>query len=133
MGRCADLANFGEDEWYFFTPREKKYPNGKRPNRAAVGGFWKATGTDKPVFDGHGRKLGLKKSLVFHTGKPKIGPLKSNWIMHEYCLTEGIAPTATRHSPESNQVRPKTISVWSLSIYEICHVHPVVLYLTLID
>ncbi|CAI9754992.1 unnamed protein product [Fraxinus pennsylvanica] len=25
-------ATFGEQEWYFFSPRDRKYPNGARPN-----------------------------------------------------------------------------------------------------
>ncbi|KAE8656391.1 NAC domain-containing protein 18 [Hibiscus syriacus] len=29
-------ATFGEQEWYFFSPRDRKYPNGARPNRAAT-------------------------------------------------------------------------------------------------
>ncbi|XP_016451106.1 NAC domain-containing protein 1-like isoform X2 [Nicotiana tabacum] len=33
-----EKAEFGENEWYFFTPRDRKYPNGVRPNRAAVSG-----------------------------------------------------------------------------------------------
>ncbi|XP_059301164.1 NAC transcription factor 56-like [Lycium ferocissimum] len=81
-------AIFGEQEWYFFSPRDRKYPNGARPNRAATSGYWKATGTDKPVFTTGGtQKVGVKKALVFYGGKPPKG-VKTNWIMHEYRLAE---------------------------------------------
>ncbi|KAJ1443841.1 NAC domain [Sesbania bispinosa] len=79
-------ALFGEDEWYFFTPRDRKYPNGVRPNRAAGSGYWKATGTDKPILTSCGMKsIGVKKALVFYKGRPPKGS-KSDWIMHEYRL-----------------------------------------------
>lgn len=84
-----DLPNkalFGEKEWYFFSPRDRKYPNGSRPNRVAGSGYWKATGTDK-VITTQGRKVGIKKALVFYVGKAPKGT-KTNWIMHEYRLTE---------------------------------------------
>ncbi|CAA2973759.1 NAC transcription factor 56-like [Olea europaea subsp. europaea] len=81
-------ATFGKQEWYFFSPRDRKYPNGARPNRAATSGYWKATGTDKPVMTAGGtQKVGVKKALVFYGGKPPKG-IKTNWIMHEYRLTE---------------------------------------------
>ncbi|XP_055808478.1 NAC transcription factor 32-like [Solanum dulcamara] len=79
-------AIFGEQEWYFFSPRDRKYPNGARPNRAATSGYWKATGTDKPVFTPT-QKVGVKKALVFYGGKPPKG-VKTNWIMHEYRVAE---------------------------------------------
>ncbi|XP_074562911.1 NAC transcription factor NAM-B2-like [Curcuma longa] len=82
-------ASFGEQEWYFFSPRDRKYPNGARPNRAATSGYWKATGTDKPILTS-GRsqvKVGVKKVLVFYGGKPPKG-VKTNWIMHEYRLVD---------------------------------------------
>ncbi|RDY13821.1 NAC transcription factor 56, partial [Mucuna pruriens] len=79
-------ASFGEEEWYFFSPRDRKYPNGARPNRAATSGYWKATGTDKPICSGT-QKVGVKKSLVFYGGKPPKG-VKSDWIMHEYRLAD---------------------------------------------
>ncbi|KAJ0238533.1 NAC domain-containing protein 55 [Hirschfeldia incana] len=79
-------ALFGEKEWYFFSPRDRKYPNGSRPNRVAGSGYWKATGTDKVVLT-NGRRAGIKKALVFYVGKAPKGT-KTNWIMHEYRLFE---------------------------------------------
>ncbi|KAL0343229.1 UNVERIFIED_CONTAM: protein ATAF2 [Sesamum angustifolium] len=78
-----DMSLYGEKEWYFFSPRDRKYPNGSRPNRAAGTGYWKATGADKPV--GKPKTLGIKKALVFYAGKAPRG-VKTNWIMHEYRL-----------------------------------------------
>ncbi|CAI9777542.1 unnamed protein product [Fraxinus pennsylvanica] len=77
------MALYGEKEWYFFSPRDRKYPNGSRPNRAARTGYWKATGADKPV--GKPKPLCIKKALVFYAGKAPRG-VKTNWIMHEYRL-----------------------------------------------
>nr|AYC63433.1 SYNV P interacting NAC transcription factor [Nicotiana benthamiana] len=77
------LALYGKKEWYFFSPRDRKYPNGSRPNRAAGNGYWKATGADKPI--GHPKPVGIKKALVFYAGKAPKGE-KTNWIMHEYRL-----------------------------------------------
>ncbi|KAJ6412643.1 hypothetical protein OIU84_005649 [Salix udensis] len=79
------MALYGEKEWYFFTPRDRKYPNGSRPNRAAGRGYWKATGADKPI--GQPKTVGIKKALVFYAGKAPKGE-KTNWIMHEYRLAE---------------------------------------------
>ncbi|MED6184318.1 hypothetical protein PIB30_046338 [Stylosanthes scabra] len=83
-------ALFGEEEWYFFSPRDRKYPNGLRPNRAAGSGYWKATGTDKPILTSYGSKrIGVKKALVFYLGRPPKGT-KTDWIMNEYRLVDTI-------------------------------------------
>ncbi|THU71525.1 hypothetical protein C4D60_Mb04t02350 [Musa balbisiana] len=83
-----DKALFGKREWYFFTPRDRKYPNGSRPNRAAGKGYWKATGADKPISpNGSNRTVGIKKALVFYSGKAPKG-VKTDWIMHEYRLAD---------------------------------------------
>ncbi|KAG1331143.1 NAC domain-containing protein 48 [Cocos nucifera] len=79
------MALYGEKEWYFFSPRDRKYPNGSRPNRAAGSGYWKATGADKPI--GSPKTVAIKKALVFYAGKAPKG-LKTNWIMHEYRLAD---------------------------------------------
>ncbi|XP_028785071.1 NAC domain-containing protein 1 [Neltuma alba] len=82
--QLPEKAVFGENEWYFFTPRDRKYPNGVRPNRATVSGYWKATGTDKAIYSG-AKHIGVKKALVFYKGRPPKG-VKCDWIMHEYRL-----------------------------------------------
>ncbi|GJN14452.1 hypothetical protein PR202_gb01281 [Eleusine coracana subsp. coracana] len=88
------MALYGEKEWYFFSPRDRKYPNGSRPNRAAGTGYWKATGADKPV--GTPKPLAIKKALVFYAGKAPKGD-KTNWIMHEYRLAD-----VDRTAPKKN-------------------------------
>ncbi|XP_074562147.1 NAC domain-containing protein 67-like [Curcuma longa] len=95
------LASYGSREWYFYTPRDRKYPNGSRPNRAAGRGYWKATGADKPVVvtgtGSIGRSLGIKKALVFYQGKAPKG-IKTDWIMHEYRLIDSSQPANERGS-----------------------------------
>ncbi|KAI4381354.1 hypothetical protein MLD38_007433 [Melastoma candidum] len=48
------LAATEEKEWYFYCPRDRKYRNSTRPNRVTEAGFWKATGTDRPIYSSHG-------------------------------------------------------------------------------
>ncbi|KAK3011617.1 hypothetical protein RJ639_011685 [Escallonia herrerae] len=73
-----------QNEWYFFSHKDKKYPTGTRTNRATVAGFWKATGRDKAVYD-KAKLIGMRKTLVFYKGRAPNGQ-KSDWIMHEYRL-----------------------------------------------
>ncbi|KAK8608045.1 hypothetical protein V6N13_023481 [Hibiscus sabdariffa] len=83
-----EKASFGEEEWFFFSPRDRKYPNGMRPNRAAASGFWKSSGTDKPIITSVGSQcLGIKKALVFYKGRPPKGE-KTDWVMIEYRLND---------------------------------------------
>ncbi|KAJ8430359.1 hypothetical protein Cgig2_005405 [Carnegiea gigantea] len=80
------LASTGEKEWYFYCPRDRKYRNSTRPNRVTGAGFWKATGTDRPIYSSDGaRCIGLKKSLVFYRGRAAKG-IKTDWMMHEFRL-----------------------------------------------
>ncbi|KAE8716477.1 ONAC010 protein [Hibiscus syriacus] len=75
-----------EQERYFFSTREAKYPNGNRSNRATLSGYWKATGIDKQIVICRGnRVVGMKKTLVFYKGNPPKGT-RTDWIMHEYRL-----------------------------------------------
>ncbi|KAG9147965.1 hypothetical protein Leryth_003555 [Lithospermum erythrorhizon] len=78
----AEYEPVGDNKWYFFTSRKKKYRNGRRPDRSTGSGYWKATGADKPIKFRH-QVVGYKNSLVFYQGKPPNGP-RTNWIMHEF-------------------------------------------------
>ncbi|KDP29985.1 hypothetical protein JCGZ_18752 [Jatropha curcas] len=85
-----------ETEWYFFTPRNKKYPKGGRPNRRAGNGYWKPTGIDKFIPDKE-NPSGVRKSLDYYEGKQGSGK-RTDWKMHEYVIIHG------KHSPAiSNQ------------------------------
>ena len=82
---CFGLGDC-EQERYFFSTREAKYPNGNRSNRATCSGYWKATGLDKQIVTCRGGQVvGMKKTLVFYRGKPPHGT-RTDWIMHEYRL-----------------------------------------------
>ncbi|CAI0478654.1 unnamed protein product [Linum tenue] len=82
-----ELCKIGTEEqndWYFFSHKDKKYPTGTRTNRATKAGFWKATGRDKAIYCRHSL-VGMRKTLVFYKGRAPNGQ-KSDWIMHEYRL-----------------------------------------------
>jgi hypothetical protein len=95
LNKCEpwDLPNkakMGEKEWWFFCQRDRKYPTGTRTNRATEAGYWKATGKDKEISRGRNTLIGMKKTLVFYTGRAPRGE-KTNWVMHEFRL-EGKLP-----------------------------------------
>ncbi|KAK4262091.1 hypothetical protein QN277_027698 [Acacia crassicarpa] len=106
-----------QNEWYFFSHKDKKYPTGTRTNRATVAGFWKATGRDKAVYD-KTKLIGMRKTLVFYKGRAPNGQ-KTDWIMHEYRLEsdENAPPQAKgwvvcRAFKKKSNGQTKTIEGW---------------------
>ncbi|KAK3143249.1 hypothetical protein QOZ80_4AG0298080 [Eleusine coracana subsp. coracana] len=72
--------------WYFFCPRDRKYSSGVRTNRSTGVGYWKTTGKDRAVIY-NSRIVGMKRTLVFHLGKPPRGD-RTDWVMYEYRLED---------------------------------------------
>ncbi|KAJ1296492.1 hypothetical protein BS78_01G305100 [Paspalum vaginatum] len=123
-----------QSDWYFFSYKDRKYPTGTRTNRATLTGFWKATGRDKAVRDGKqggGGLIGMRKTLVFYTGRAPNGR-KTDWIMHEYRLEtdENAAPqeegwVVCRAFKKRTMHPPRSVAgAWDPS-YSYCHDPPI--------
>ncbi|KAI9161729.1 hypothetical protein LWI28_020180 [Acer negundo] len=97
----------GEAAMYFFTPRDRKYPNGNRPNRAAVGGFWKATASKHAIVDENNLIIGYKSALVYHRGTPKEST-KTDWLMQEYTLVPDNTAANIPSSSSSTNMKLNT-------------------------
>ncbi|KAK8946370.1 NAC domain-containing protein 21/22 [Platanthera zijinensis] len=87
-----EVAKLSENEWYFFSFRDRKYATGLRTNRATKSGYWKATGKDRIIYNPKShRVVGMRKTLVFYQGRAPNGA-KTNWVMHEFRLENPHTP-----------------------------------------
>ncbi|EOA40069.1 hypothetical protein CARUB_v10008761mg [Capsella rubella] len=80
------MLKTGDRQWFYFTPRSRKYPNAARSSRGTETGYWKATGKDR-VIEYNSRSVGVKKTLVFYRGRAPNGE-RTDWVMHEYTMDE---------------------------------------------
>ncbi|XP_030496441.1 NAC domain-containing protein 17 isoform X2 [Cannabis sativa] len=80
------ILKTGDRQWFFFSPRDRKHPNGSRSNRGTKHGYWKVTGKNRSITSTT-RSVGVKKTLVFYKGHAPKGE-RTDWVMHEYTLDE---------------------------------------------
>ena len=113
------LAKIGEREWYFFVPRDRRQSSGGRPNRTTERGFWKATGSDRPIRSAADPKrlIGLKKTLVFYLGRAPRGS-KTDWVMNEYRLPDASSSSSSIPRPEVPLKKEKEILRCTLNKFE---------------
>ncbi|KAH8521740.1 hypothetical protein H0E87_002698 [Populus deltoides] len=80
LQELCKLGTEDQNEWYFFSHKDKKYPTGTRTNRATKAGFWKATGRDKAIYSRHSLEEGWVVCRVFKKRMPtmrKVGDYDS--------------------------------------------------------
>ncbi|XP_010493320.1 PREDICTED: NAC domain-containing protein 90-like [Camelina sativa] len=82
------------EQWFFFVPRQEREARGGRPSRTTGSGYWKATGSPGPVFSKDNRMIGVKKTMVFYTGKAPTGR-KTKWKMNEYKAVDETVNAST--------------------------------------
>ncbi|CAM8952016.1 unnamed protein product [Rhodiola kirilowii] len=113
-------STIGDNEWYFFCKRGRKYRNSVRPNRVTGSGFWKATGIDKPIRS-HNTIVGLKKSLVYYTGNAGKGT-KTDWMMHEFRLPAPLDFITHNSPPPMAAVSNDIDTAQEAEVWTVCRI-----------
>jgi hypothetical protein len=109
--RSDDEVAEREKGKHFFTRKEVKYPGSRRSNRVAGNGFWRAAGSEVPIYykpEGAADDMlvGMRRTLVFHYGKSRSAE-RTEWAMHEFQLAgAGLLPHPMMRRATSNGSEP---------------------------
>ncbi|KAM1523949.1 hypothetical protein ACFXTH_008460 [Malus domestica] len=127
LPQAAGEAIHGDPEqWFFFIPRQESEARGGRPRRLTTTGYWKATGSPSTVCSSnsnHYRAIGLKRTMVFYTGRAPHGK-KTEWKMNEYKAIEIHADDNNQPSMAASSSNPSTPSTPTLrQEFSLCRVY----------
>ncbi|KAJ9687197.1 hypothetical protein PVL29_015878 [Vitis rotundifolia] len=86
------------NQWYYFSRRTQ--------NRSTNNGYWKALGIDEPIMSSGGKRVGMKKYMVFYIGEAPSG-IKSSWIMQEYRLSDSGSSSSSGRSSSKRRGHSK--------------------------
>uniref|UniRef100_A0A0D9V6Z7 NAC domain-containing protein n=1 Tax=Leersia perrieri TaxID=77586 RepID=A0A0D9V6Z7_9ORYZ len=85
----SKLGHSFEGNWYIFSPRNRKYPRGKRPSRNTGDiGFWKSTSRNEPIYD-----------IVGENGEKKL----NDWVLCKITNKETCNVATKKFQPHSKK------------------------------
>lgn len=89
------------NQWYYFSRRTQ--------NRSTNNGYWKTLGIDEPIMSSGGKRVGMKKYMVFYIGEAPSG-IKSSWIMQEYRLSDSGSSSSSGRSSSKRRGHSKIVT-----------------------
>ena len=101
MGLLPGKALAEGNQWYYFSRRTQ--------NRSTNNGYWKTLGIDEPIMSSGGKRVGMKKYMVFYIGEAPSG-IKSSWIMQEYRLSDSGSSSSSGRSSSKRRGHSKIVT-----------------------
>ncbi|WOK96403.1 hypothetical protein Cni_G05110 [Canna indica] len=115
MHILAGKALQGGNHWYFFSQAVTGV------NKISPSGYWMPAGARETITSS-GRDVGIKTTLVFYIGEAPHG-VKTNWVMHEYRLLDGVAISSrTNYSHSSSSMKRGSKKRSDVNLV-VCRVH----------
>lgn len=112
---AGEFSHGDPEQWFFFIKRQENEARGGRPRRLTTAGYWKATGSPGYVYSSNNRCIGVKRTMVFYTGRAPLGR-KTEWKMNEYKTIEGEAFSSTGANPTVRQNHCVLVSLCSTRV-----------------
>ncbi|XP_050230177.1 NAC transcription factor 32-like [Mercurialis annua] len=114
-GNLADIyKDYGEGEWYFFTPRDKN----NRRLRASGDGYWIGGEAAEPIRH-NSIIIGRKNTFIFYIGKHPNGS-STDWIMNEFILENPPPAPLPNIDPDGQEPNPELDDCVLCQIYKEC-------------